>query len=130
MIPKKDKHARWLSDFWELYKVTKQKIYLPPKIQDILSRRSGYKYFTKIIISMQYYTFELTNCAKDLCNYITPFGEFQYNKAPMGVKESPGFAQEVMEDIFRDMKDVKLYINNIVIFAQSDNGFSVNPFKC
>jgi hypothetical protein len=51
-----------------------------------------------------------------------------------------------MEDIFRDMPDVEVYIDEIRIFAQSwehhqtivvevlkqleDNGFTVNPLKC
>ena len=64
----------------------------------------------------------------------------------MGVKQSPDFAQEVMEDMFGDMsKDVEVYIDNIGIFAQSwdhhqaivsevlrrleNNGFTVNPLK-
>jgi hypothetical protein len=64
----------------------------------------------------------------------------------MGVKQLPDFAQEVMEDIFWDMLDVEVYMDNIQIFAQSwehqqaivsevlrrleDNGFTVNPLKC
>jgi putative transposase len=58
----------------------------------------------------------------------------------------PEFAQEVMESIFCDMPDVKIYIDDIGIWAQSwdhhqelvakvlerlkANGFSVNPLKC
>jgi hypothetical protein len=38
----------------------------------------------------------------------------------LGVKQSPDFAQEVMEDIFWDMKDIEVYIEeDIGIFAQS-----------
>jgi hypothetical protein len=95
---------------------------------------------------MQYYTFEVTYFAKSLCVIVTPFGKFQYNKAPMGVKQYPGFVQEIIQDIFHDMKDIEVYIEDISIFATSqeqmlllqdevlrhlkDNGFTVNPFKC
>jgi hypothetical protein len=95
---------------------------------------------------MQYYTFKLTDFAKSSCIIITPFGKFQYNKVPMGVKQSPDFAQEVMEDIYIDMKDIEVYIDDIGIFADweqqmfelqdkvlrclEDKGFTINPFKC
>jgi hypothetical protein len=64
----------------------------------------------------------------------------------MGVKQSPNFAQEVMESIFLDMDDVEVYIDDIGIFANDEehayqiqdevlhrleiNGFTVNPLKC
>jgi hypothetical protein len=35
----------------------------------------------------------------------------------MGIKQSPDFAQEVMEDIFWDMPGIKKYIDNIGIWA-------------
>ena len=69
---------------------------------------------------MQYYTFKLTEEAKELCVIITPFGKYRYKRVPTGVKQSPDFAQEVMEDIFQDMNDdIEVYIDGIGIFAQS-----------
>jgi hypothetical protein len=49
----------------------------------------------------------------------TPFGEFKYNIVPMGLKCSPDFAQEVMENIFRDIAEAEVYIDDIDIFSDS-----------
>jgi len=90
-----------------------------PIINDILRKRNGYEYFTKLDISMQYYTFELDKASKDLCTIVTPFGKYRYNWLPMGLKFSPDFTQEVMEIMFHNLEDTDVYIDEVGVFSKT-----------
>ncbi len=58
---KEDNRVCWISNSRQLNKVMRHKQYPLPIIMDILSKCSGYKFFTKLDVSMQCYTFELDN---------------------------------------------------------------------
>ena len=117
-----------------------------PIIKDVLNKRKGYNFFSKLDLSMQYYHFELDDESKELCTIVTPFGKYQYNRLPMGLACSPDWAQEVMEKVLRNIHEVECYIDDIGCFTDSwerhlavldevlarldKAGFSINPLKC
>ncbi len=86
---------------------------------DILRKRSGYKFFTKFDVSMQYYTFELDEESQDLCTIFTPFEKYKYLRLPMGLKCSPVIDQAAMENVLSGIKDADIYIDDVGAF--SDN---------
>ncbi len=60
-LSKEDNRVRWISNSRQLNNIKRRKQYTLPIIMDSLRKRSWYKFFIKLDISMQYYTFELDN---------------------------------------------------------------------
>lgn len=118
VIPKKDGWVHWISNFWALNKALQHKVYPMPHIQDIMQWHWEYKYFTKIDVSIQYYTFELNEESCSLCTITTSFGLYCYKRLPMGIHQSPNIAQQHMESTLQDLQDVEIYLNNVAIFLQ------------
>ena len=75
----------WVSDLRELNKVVKktQYQYTLPIIADVLRRRKGSEFLTKLDISMMFYTFALDEEAPNMCTIVTPVGPLKYNKVTM-----------------------------------------------
>ena len=146
LVPKKDGKVRFIANLRELNKQIRPQDYVLPVIHDLLRKRKSFKYFSKIDLSMMFYSFELTDRAKELCTISTPFGLHRWTRAPMGLRNSPSKAQSEIEAVLGDLEDVVCYIDDIAIFSDSWEehakllsevfkrlqaaGFSVNPLKC
>jgi hypothetical protein len=94
---KKDNTVCWVSDLQELNKVVLRKQY-PLQNNSDIHKQTGYAFFSKLDISIQYYTFALDEESKDLTITFMSFGKYHYNVIPMDLKCLPGFAQETMEN--------------------------------
>ena len=95
---------------------------------------------------MMFYCFELDEASKELCTIVTPYGKFQYNRLPMGVKISPDVGQSLIKKIL-DGLDIEAYMDDLGIWTDGTfdehlaivdkvlerlhkNGMKCNPLKC
>jgi hypothetical protein len=91
---KKTGDVRILTYFGRLNAQIKRKPFPLPKISDLLSKISGFKYATVTNLSMGYYHIPLDLEAQKLCTTILHWGKYQYKRLPMGVKTSPDSPQD------------------------------------
>ena len=101
---------------------------------------------SKLNVSMQYFTFEVDTESQNLCDISTQFGPYKHKCVPMGMKQSSDIAQDIMENLFLDIDDIEIYIDDIGCFSSTSsshiqtldiiltrleqNGFTVIPSKC
>jgi hypothetical protein len=87
----------------------------------------------------------MDEASKDLCAIATPFGNYRYNRLPMGVKQSPDIAQAAIQQLLSKLEETDVYIDDVGIFSNDwqshlaslrnvlsilqDNGFTCNPLK-
>ena len=117
LISKKDLTARMVSDFRQLNTLLISESHPLPIIQEVLTRRQGFTYVTCLDLTSQLYHFQLPDKAKQYCTITTPFGLYQYQRLPMGIKNSPSFAQAVMIRILKPFNEVEVFIDDIAIFT-------------
>jgi hypothetical protein len=65
---------------------------------------------------MCYCTYELNEEIANLFVIITPFGKISYLYLPMRIKQSPDFAQDIIEEVFCGMEKCEVYIDDVVTF--------------
>ncbi|KAL7483218.1 hypothetical protein ACHAW6_008869 [Cyclotella cf. meneghiniana] len=130
----------------ELNKVIRCKQYSLPVITNILYKCSGYEFFIKLDISIQYYTFQLDEHSQDLYTITTPFGKDKDLRFSVGLQFYPEMAQSIMESVLSGINDMDAYIDDVGAFSpdwdqhvislhnilccMQENGFTMNPHKC
>jgi hypothetical protein len=112
---KKTGDVRILIYFRRLNAQIKRKPFPLSKISDLMRKLSGFKYATAIDLSMGYYHIPLDLEAQKLCTTILPWGKIQYKRLPMGVKTSPGIFQRIMYELLRDIPNIQVYLDDILI---------------
>jgi hypothetical protein len=147
VIPKKNKTVRLITDFRGLNKCLKRSPYPMPKIPDIFKGMERFKYATTIDLNMGYYSMPLSEHLKKLCIICLPWGLYQYNVQPQGVKPATDIFQQRMGELFHDLSTTDSFMDDIIILGYGtfqmhladvievltrlrSVGMQVNPDKC
>ena len=121
IIPKKNGTFRFVSDFRELNKRITRKPFPIPKIQDLLLKLEGFKYFTSLDLNMGYNHFKLCPFSRKLCTKVLSWDKYEYQKLPITVCYSSDIYQQKMNKLFNTLEYVRTYIDNLLII--SNNSF-------
>ena len=148
LVKKHDGTHRLVVDYKKLNLITIKDSSPLPNMEDTIRKLGeGYKYFSKLDLKSGFYQIPIREADKEKTAFITPFGLFQFNVLPMGLKNSPPTFQKVMTNTLAPCRQFALvYLDDIIVFsttyddhishlnqvfiALNNRNFVLNPPKC
>eukprot|EP00731_Ephydatia_muelleri_P012037 Em0006g931a len=76
--------------------------------------------FSKLDLSNAFQQLELDNDSKRFVTISTQRGLYQYNRLPFGVSSAPAIFQRTMEMLLRDIPNVCVYIDDVLVSGTSE----------
>lgn len=86
-----------------------------PLIEDIIVHLHGCKFFTILDLSGAFSQLEVAEEIQKYLTLNTSRGLFRYTRLPFGVKSAPAAFQAVVDNILRDVKKARCYIDDIIV---------------
>ena len=122
LVPKPDGTWRFCVDYTKLNLKTKSDNYPIPNAHSRLMQLHGAKVFAKMDGYKGFWQIPMDNQSIEKTAFITPFGLFEFNVLPMGLKTSPATFQRMMDTVLGDMIDngVLVYLDDILVYAENN----------
>ena len=146
IVEKTNKKLRICLDPRSLNTAIKRKHFQLPTIEEITSRMSGAKIFSKLDGNNSYWQLKLDPESQLLTTFNTPYGRYYYLRTPSGIKSAQEMYQKRISQLFEDIEGVETDIDDILIWGRSkeehdqhlkmalkrceDIGLTLNEDKC
>ncbi|GBG73923.1 hypothetical protein CBR_g17638 [Chara braunii] len=120
-VRKKNKELRLCIDYRKLNAQTIKNVGPLPRIDDLLERLGGAKYFSKLDLKSGYHQLEIHPRDRYKTAFKTRYGHFEWVVMPFGLTNAPATFQAAMIMEFRNMLDrfVLIHLDNILVYSRT-----------
>ena len=122
LVKKPDGSNRFCVDFRRLNRVTVFDAEPIPDQEELFSKLSHAKYFTKVDLSKGYWQVPMSETSKQLTAFLTPDGLFQFTVMPFGLVNAPATFSRLMRRALDGLPDTINYIDDILVYSSTWTG--------
>ena len=122
IVPKPHQPGKWrmVIDYRALNEITVNDKFPLPDIPGIMNSLEGKKIFSCLDLLSGFYHVPVYKPHVERTAMSTPFGNYEWNFMPMGLKNSPSVFQRNMNEAFKGMEDfVKVFVDDVIISSMS-----------
>ena len=121
LVKKKSGEVRFCVDYRRLNSITKKDVYPLPRIEDVLDRLGGAKYFSSLDLASGYWQVAMDPEHQEKTAFVTQDGLFEFRRMPFGLCNAPATFQRLMDRVLAGLKwdQCLVYLDDIVVFGQT-----------
>ena len=114
MVKKKDGSMRYCQDMRNINRKTKFDCERPVEIDSIFAKLCDDRYFSKFDCCRGYWQIPLTERAKEITGFSTPFGHYQFVKMPFGLVNSGATYEKMMRKLLGNLECIDHYVDDVL----------------
>ena len=118
-VRKKDGSLRLCIDYRRLNSISKADAYPMPRVDDLIDRLGKAKYISTLDLAKGYWQVPVAKESRPKTAFSTPFGLFQFNVMPFGLRGAPATFQRLMDQVVAGLDATSSYIDDLVIYSDS-----------
>ena len=131
LVHKKDGKLRFCCDFRAVNAVTQKRVYMLPKVEEVVQSLCGKKYFATLDMVQGYHQIPLHENSRKLLAFSTHRGVYEWNVMPFGLNNATQHFQCEMEKMLSPFlgQICSVYVDDIVVFADTEEELCANLRK-
>ena len=120
-VKKKDGTQRMCVDYRGLNNITIKNAYPLPRVDELLQRLAGKKYYSKIDLQSGYHQVRIVPADVHKTAFRTRYGSFEFLVLPFGLTNAPSTFMNLMQDVLREYLDKFCisFLDDILIYSDT-----------
>ena len=118
-VLKKDGSIRLVVDFRALNLLTTKGSYPLPDVRNTILELRGMKFFSALNLNMGYYQIPMERKSVALTSFIIGRHQYEFLRMPFGLCDAPRSFQRAIDNMFHDVSNVWVYLDDILVASES-----------